>query len=117
MIKSVKQNLDYEELNSLININNICGITHDKLLDINLEIDQVTSINLYFHMLGLLIDLEKHGDSLKIAYLSNLISFYIFDVITPPYSEEIARFYAEKSLENSSTSEYKEWLEYINQGN
>ncbi|WP_054251772.1 hypothetical protein [Neofamilia massiliensis] len=117
MLEHDKKNLSYEELSSLININNIYEITHNKLLDISLKIDEITSINLYFQMLGLLINLEKHNDSLKIAYLSNLISFYIFDVITPPYSEEIARFYAEKSLENNSTSEYKEWLEYINQGN
>ncbi|BFL72191.1 MAG: hypothetical protein E7D92_06555 [Anaerococcus sp.] len=117
MIENDKKNLSYEELSSLININNIYEITHDKLLDISLKIDEVTSINLYFHMLGLLINLEEYNDSLKIAYLSNLISFYIFDVITPPYSEKIARFYAEKSLENNPISEYKEWLGYINRGN
>lgn len=73
MIENDKKNLSYEELSSLININNIYEITHDKLLDISLKIDEVTSINLYFHMLGLLINLEEYNDSLKIAYLSNLI--------------------------------------------
>lgn len=117
MIQGDKKNLNYDELSFLININNIYEITHDKLLDISLKVDEITSINLYFHMLGLLINLEEQGDQLKIAYLSNLISFYIFDVITPPYSEEISKFYAEKSLENNSTSEYIEWLKYINRGN
>ena len=117
MIENDKKNLSYEELSSLININNIYEITHDKLLDISLKIDEVTSINLYFHMLGLLINLEEYNDSLKIAYLSNLISFYIFDVITPPFSQEIAIYYAKKSLECNPTSEYEDWLEYVNKGN
>ncbi len=112
-----KKNLNYDELSFLININNIYEITHDKLLDLSLKVDEITSINLYFHMLALLINLEEQGDELKIAYLSNLISFYIFDVITPPYSEEISKFYAKKSLENNFAKEYKEWFEYINRRN
>ena len=112
-----KKNLNYDELSFLININNIYGITHDKLLDLSLKVDEITSINLYFHMLALLINLEEQGDELKIAYLSNLISFYIFDVITPPYSEEISKFYAKKSLKNNLAPEYIEWFEYINRGN
>lgn len=59
MIENDKQNLSYEELSSSINVNNIYEITHDKLLDTSLKFDEVTSINLYFYMLGLLIDLEK----------------------------------------------------------
>lgn len=59
MIENDKQNLSYEKLSSSINVNNIYEITHDKLLDTSLKIDEITSINLYFYMLGLLIDLEK----------------------------------------------------------
>ena len=59
MIENDKQNLSYEKLSSSINVNNIYEITHDKLLDTSLKIDEITSINLYCYMLGLLIDLEK----------------------------------------------------------
>ena len=112
-----RKNLTYDQLYSLININNVHKITHDELLDISLSVDETTSINLYFHLLALLIQLEEHNNSEKIAYISNLISFYIFDVITPPFSQEIAIYYAKKSLECNPTSEYEDWLEYVNKGN
>ncbi len=112
-----KKNLGYEELDLLININNIYEITHNKLLDISLKVDEITSINLYFHLLGILIEFEECNNLEKIAYLSNLISFYIFDVITPPFSEEISIYYAKKSLEYNPTEEYKEWFEYVKKGN
>ena len=117
MIEDGRKNLSFEELDLLININNLYEITHSKLLDISLMVDEVTSINLYFHLLGMLIKFEEHNNAEKIAYLSNLISFYIFDVITPPFSEEISIYYAKKSLEYNPTEEYKEWFEYVKKGN
>lgn len=59
--------------------------------------------------------IEKNNE--KLAYLNYLISYYIFVILTPPFSEELALKYAEESIRLHNKDKYIEWIEYVKQGN
>ena len=71
-------------------------------------------INLLF-CLEYKLSIEK--DKKKLAYLNYLISYYIFIILTPPFSQEIALKYSKEALKLDNKKEYIEWIEYIKQGN
>ncbi len=71
-------------------------------------------INLLFLMEYKLL-IEK--DSKKLAYLNYLISYYIFVVLTPPFSQELALKYSKNAIELDFKNKYLDWLEYVKQGN
>lgn len=59
--------------------------------------------------------IEKYNK--KLAYLNYLISYYIFVILTPPFSEEIALKYAKDAMKLYNHKKYLEWIEYVKQGN
>lgn len=61
------------------------------------------------------LSIEK--DNKKLAYLNYLISYYIFVILTPPFSQEIALKYSENAIKLDNKKEYIEWIEYVKQGN
>lgn len=71
-------------------------------------------INLLF-CLEYKLSIEK--DNKKLAYLNYLISYYIFVILTPPFSQEIALKYSENAIKLDNKKEYIEWIEYVKQGN
>lgn len=71
-------------------------------------------INLLF-CLEYKLSIEK--DNKKLAYLNYLISYYIFVILTPPFSQEIALKYSENAIKLDNKEEYIEWIEYVKQGN
>lgn len=70
--------------------------------------------NLLFY-LEYKLSIEK--DKKKLAYLNYLISYYLFIILTPPFSQELSLKYSEKAIELDKKDEYLSWLEYIKQGN
>lgn len=56
-------------------------------------------------------------DNKKLAHLNYLISYYIFVILTPPFSEEIALKYANDATKLYNHKKYLEWIEYVKQGN
>lgn len=71
-------------------------------------------INLLFCLEYKLL-IEK--DPKKLAYLNYLISYYIFIILTPPFSQELAMKYSENAIKLDYKNEYLEWLKYVKQGN
>lgn len=90
-------------------------ITSIKESDLSILNSTLTGeINLFFFLEYKLL-IEK--DSKKLAYLNYLISYYLFIILTPPFSQELAIKYSENAIELDSKNEYLSWLEYVKQGN
>lgn len=74
--------------------------------------------NLFFVLLSTFYQYKDEGNSKEVAaYLSYLLSYYLFVVLTPPGSEILARYYAQKAFELNPLFEYSKWYEFICQGN
>lgn len=82
-------------------------LSHDVL-------NSIEQMNLLFCLEYKLL-IEK--DNKKLAYLNYLISYYIFVILTPPFSEEIALKYAKDAINLYNHKKYLEWIEYVKQGN
>ena len=82
-------------------------LSHDVL-------NSMEQMNLLFCLQYKLL-IEK--DNKKLAYLNYLISYYIFVILTPPFSEEIALKYAKDAINLYDHKKYLEWIEYVKQGN
>lgn len=97
-------------------IYDIYWITENALGEISNEDDFYIN-NTYFYLLNLYyLHLDKKNYK-EVAYLSYLISYYLFIIETPFGSELIAKKYAEYAIKYDDCKNYREWLAYINQGN
>lgn len=74
----------------------------------------IGEVNLFF-CLKYKLSMEK--DIQKISYLNYLISYYIFIILTPPFSQELAMEYIKNAINLSPREEYLSWLEYVKEGN
>ncbi len=97
-------------------INDVYWINEDVLLDISSE-DDFYKNNTYFYLLNLYyLYLEKNMYK-EVAYLAYLISYYLFVIETPFGSEFISKKYAEIAVKYDDIENYREWLDYIENGN
>ncbi|MCI6691688.1 MAG: hypothetical protein MR510_04235 [Clostridium sp.] len=110
-----KENLYSEKIRNEIKDLDVCCINEDDLNEaFNSEYLEKTNF-LYCLQYKLLIETDNE----KLSYINYLISYYLFIVLTPPFSEELSENYAKQaiSLTNKNKKEYTKWLDYIKNGN
>lgn len=74
--------------------------------------------NVYFKLLNTYIYLLNDKFYKEVAYISYLISYWIFVLDTPPNSQEIAMYYINKSIKyDKHNNIYTEFLKYVKNGN
>ncbi|EPY2286373.1 hypothetical protein AAGC94_04935 [Clostridium sporogenes] len=107
-----KENPYSEKVKKEIKNINIETVLEDDLSISNSTFQQ--EVNLLFCLEYKLL-IEK--DVKRLAYLNYLISYYIFVILTPPFSQELAIKYIKDALKLDRKDEYLEWVEYVNEGN
>ena len=96
----------------------LCEIRECDLNQSYSALSEVDQLNLFFMLLTTLCECEKAGRRAESEHLCYLISYYLFVLLTPPGSAEIALYYAEKAAVLSGDEErYKNWIEYVKKGN
>ena len=100
------------EFKECLNKADVTNLTGQTLFDSEMlsEIDQ---IEIYFILEYKLAYLMKNGTKYEIAYLSYLISVFLFMSLTPIFARELAIKYAEDACQFNNKDEYIKWLEYI----
>lgn len=73
--------------------------------------------NLFFVFLASFHYYMDKRESDKAAHLSFLMAYYLFVVLTPPGSCELAMHYINQAIALNPLEEYKEWLRLIEKGN
>ena len=73
--------------------------------------------NLFFVLLNSAHHYESNGDNSLAAHLNFLIAYYLFIVLTPPGSVELALHYIKKAISMNHLAEYDQWLALIEKGN
>lgn len=112
IVSKYKENMYSSEFRKIIEDLDVEIINESDLVAENL--DFMERINLLFSLEYKCL-IEKNNE--KLAYLNYLISYYIFVILTPPFSEELALKYAEYALKLHNEDKYIEWVEYVKQGN
>lgn len=97
----------------------------EKVLEITLkdleefygEISEVNDLNLFFVLLTSIHYYEEEEDRVRAAHLCYLASWYVFLLLTPPGSWELAMYYMKRAIALNDQQEYRETLEYMKKGN
>jgi hypothetical protein len=95
----------------------IMELTENDLDDLYVKCDEIEGINVFFHLQNEYIYLKEQNAQKELAYICYLISYYIFNPLTPPHSEHIAMYYAKKALYYDNDKKYNDWIEIVSKGN
>ena len=85
--------------------------------DFYVKANEIDRLNLYFELEASFHKYASEGKDELAAHLAFLIAFYLFIVLTPPASCELALHYINEALRLNPLPEYEEWLENIKEGN
>lgn len=92
-------------------------IDENILGDIYAKSDEVTGLNVYFHLQSWQIYLFEDGKKEECAYVCYLLSYYLFVVLTPPKSMELAMHYAKIAFSLNPNEKYEQWIKEVEKGN
>ncbi|SFB26752.1 hypothetical protein SAMN05216249_11634 [Acetitomaculum ruminis DSM 5522] len=95
----------------------VTNITVEELSDLYDEEDFSTDANISFALFHNYYWYKEQKLIVEAAYLSYLISYYFFILFTTPFCYEIALKHAKEACEMVNKKEYKEWLDYVYEGN
>lgn len=93
------------------------SLTVDDLYDSYEKYTETDQANLYFVMLNSAIYFEKNEKNTTAAHMYYLIAYYLFDMLTPPASCDLACLYAEKAVHLDRCMEYEAEYRRMLQGN
>lgn len=102
---------------TIISPGEIFSLTEDMLDDFYSDSGEIERINIFFHLQNELLYLKAEERKKEAAYVSYLISYYIFYPLTPPHSEELALYYAKEALALHNTIKYQDWIKVVEEGN
>lgn len=100
-----------------IPVENIFELTESVLDELYVNFNETNQFNIFFHLQNEYFYLKKNKNLKELAYVSYLISYYIFHPLTPPHSESLALEYAKIALELDNNPKYKDWIEEVKAGN
>ena len=92
-------------------------ITESVLDDLYVSCDDSGKFNVFFHLLNEYHVLSTQGVNEAAAYISYLLSYYLFISLTPPHSMSLALVYATEAVRLHEIDKYKEWVKVIERGN
>ena len=93
------------------------AITPADTEDFYVKASEIDQLNLYFELEASFHKYVSEGKNELAAHLAFLIAFYLFIVLTPPASCDLALHYIHEALRLNPLPEYEEWLEHIKEGN
>lgn len=108
---------EYKNYNFIIPVNEIMKLNERELGSLYAENDESTKFNVYFILLNEYHYLEQSNNFEESAHVCYLISYYLFHLLTPPASEELAMIYAQKARTIHDIPKYHEWIEEVEKGN
>ncbi|MBQ2141313.1 MAG: hypothetical protein II433_09500 [Acidaminococcaceae bacterium] len=104
------------EENAVIEVAN--KITREGMDDLYAMSNDVEKSNIFFNLQFIFISVKASGDRKLAAHIGYIISYYLFVLLTPPHSEEIALYYANEAVELANKEEkYVEWVDFVKEGN
>lgn len=106
---------DYES--TYIPEEKVMQITEKMLDDLYATANDTEQFNVFFHLQNELFYLLNKEMNKEAAYISYLISYYLFVALTPPHSETLAQEFAKEAIKLDSCPKYLEWLEEVKAGN
>ncbi|WP_291562928.1 MULTISPECIES: hypothetical protein [unclassified Clostridium] len=106
--KEIIDNYAYDEIDNIfdISVDDISSLCNESSFYKN---------NVFYLLQHKFFQFEKMNKKKELAYVSHLVSFHLFIILTPVLADELAFSYAEKSLEfDSENVNYKEWILFFN---
>ncbi len=91
----------------------IFEMTLNDLNDFYGDEDEVDRLNLFFELEASLHRFQRENSLKAAARCAFLMAYYLFIVLTPPASLELADYYIDRALEWDDTPEYRQWRESI----
>ncbi len=92
-------------------------LTEEFLDDLYVTSDEIDKFNIFFHLQNEYFYLLRKERHIEAAYVCYLISYYLFQPLTPPHSCTLAYEYAARAIELNPIPKYSEWLEEVGRGN
>jgi len=112
---NIKQYFDYNK--PTIPADRVYEITESVLDDLYVSSDDGGKFNVFFHLLNEYHFLNTQGLNDETAYVCYLLSYYLFNPLTPPHSMPLALHYANEAVRLHGTEKYKEWANLVERGN
>ena len=112
---NIQNYFDYD--GQTIPADRVFEITESVLDDLYVSSDESGKFNIFFHLLNEYHVLNTQGLNEEAAYISYLLSYYLFISLTPPQSMSLALFYANEAVRLHETDKYKEWVKIVEKGN
>lgn len=100
-----------------ISAENVFLLTEDILDDLYRDLSEVEQFNVFFHLENEYFFLLNNDNLKEAAHICYLISYYLFNALTPPHSDILALEYAKKSIELNPEIQYSNWLDLVKKGN
>lgn len=100
-----------------LSVDDLFSITEDSLDSLYVKSSETEQFYPFFHLYNEYFILKKKNLSKETAYVCYLISYYVFTVLTPPHSEEIALEFASETVRLNPCTKYIQWLDIVKQGN
>ena len=100
-------------------VNEVAGaITNEILGDLYIGSNDAEKANIFFNLQYIFLRLKDSENKDLAAHIAFIISYYIFVLLTPPHSEEIALYYAIEAAKLANMDEkYTNWIEFVKSGN
>lgn len=112
---NIEQYFEYDSPN--IPADRVNEITESVLDDLYVSFDESGKFNVFFHLLNEFHFLNTQGLNKETAYVCYLLSYYLFNPLTPPHSMPLALYYANEAVRLHETDKYKEWAARVERGN
>ena len=95
----------------------VLNLSTQDLSDFYVYADDADKLNMYFMLEASFYHYENKKRDIQAAKLAFLTAFYVFTVITPPASAELAMHFIKEAVRLNPLEEYKDWILIIKRGN
>ena len=95
----------------------VFSLTADSINTFYTEANDFDKSNLFFVLLNSFNRMEEEGNNKEAAFLAFNIAYYLFILLTPPASEDLALYYINKAIQLDKEELYFTWKTLIEKGN
>ena len=92
-------------------------VTREVIDDLYVASNDMGRLNIFFNLHYMYTRSRNVGKKEIAAHICFVISYYLFVLLTPPHSEEIALQYANEAVDLDNRKKYTEWISFIKKGN
>ena len=101
------------ESDNIIPVGEVLNLNHGILADIYCNGTDCEKFNVFFLLLNEYYYLKQEKCVLETARICGLISFYLFMLIKPPNSRNLAEIFAAKAFQLDESEANRLWLEQV----